>query len=493
MHAATSLHPRPFARLLSLILLLLPLLPGALTAKDAHQPPPASWPVAASHQSVSRAVVARTLTEDEVWSVETPRHQILDTGDATRTVMLAPVAPNSLPPGTWFAARVTTRNGNRILFRRSDGELLAFWGSNEASQTKWITLTATDAGWEARVSSGKALSHADPALAFLGADLRPSDDFVRPASARTNGYAIRFGTDSPLLYVSCRANHPRFRVIADGRLVADIDVDDTSGTRLLLPVELGDTKPKKIEILADTLEFGSVEVPDVRTQLHAWPAAVPAVRMLWIGDSSAELGTHAYPWLAGNLLGYEVWSRSWGHHAQHVAGANRNAPPLAAIDEDVAAVNPDVIVISGHFFDEQLSPRAYTAVVGAWFDAIARASRPESVKIALSAWVNRGPVDRLSDRRASIIAREASRRDFHYVNWQAWIDGNRDDASWGNAHEIISANYIHYTSLGNAYIADCFAGQVQRLRLERKAQLAAASRRQAAADARNIAAAEAGP
>ncbi len=463
---------------------------AGLAAKNDPQTAPTIWPVAQGHRTISSPAVERTLAQDEVWSGDTPRHQILDTGGVTRTVTLAPIGANGIPVDARYVARVSTTAGNRILFRRSDGELLAFWGSEESSQTQWVVLTAKEDGWDTRVSDGRSLGHDDPQLAYLGADVEESGDFVRPASARTNGYAIRFETNATIVYIACRASHPRFRIVVDGELAADVDIAGNSGRRLLVPVDLETSASKQIEILADELEFASVEIPDARGRLAAWRDAVPPVRMLWIGDSSTEAGARAYPWLAAGLLNYEVWSRSWGRGAQHVIGGDRNAPPFDAIEEDVAAVNPDIIVIGGHFFDDQLETKDYAVVVGAWFDAIERAARPDAVKIALPAPVNHGRVDRATDRRAAILSKEARRRDFHYINWQEWIEGSRDDPSSGNAHEVVAADGICYTPLGNAYLAGRLAEQIQRPSLERRIQLASVKRHQAGNSARTIASAD---
>ncbi|MGH8020219.1 MAG: hypothetical protein ACREIA_18460 [Opitutaceae bacterium] len=478
------LHPFRVPALLAACLLFACL----LQARPEPEPSPTIWPLAGQHQIVTSPAVERVLTQDELWNAGTPRHQILDTGGATRTVTLAPVGPGGIPAGTRYVARVSTRGEDRILFRRSDGELLAFWGSDASPQTQWVVLTATSDGWDTRISAGTSLAHEDARLSFLGADLQAHDGFVQPASPRASGYAIRFETDAALIYVACRANHPRFRVVVNGEVIAGIEIDSTSGLRLHVPVDLGGTASKQVEILADNLEFASVETTDARTHLAAWREA-PAARMVWIGDASVEIGTHAHPWLAARLLNYEVWSLSWGDGAQRVAGADRSLPPLAAIEEDITAADPDVVVLNGDFFDEQLPPKEYAAVVGAWFDAIAQASRPEVIKIVLPS-MRSAPEDRMARRRAAIVSKEARRRDFHFMDCEDWVEDERDTGPQDDERQIVSENGVHYTPFGSAFIAGRFAEQVRRADLERKIQLASVKRLQAEDATPSIAAAE---
>ena len=119
--------------------------------------------------------------------------------------------------------------------------------------------------------------------------------------------------------------------------------------------------------------------------------------------------------------------------------------------------------------------------------AVARARttlRPEPV-----ARPTAQPRRRLPQRPLHLAgAREARRRGFSYVNGQDWIEGDRDDPSRGNAHLVVSEDLIHYTELGNAYIAGRFVEQLRRLRLEERIQVVAGKRHDSAASARSLAA-----
>ncbi len=448
---------------------------------------PELWTAAPIVQQVRDSALVRTLSGDETWNATTPRHQILGTGGANRTITLAPIGPDGIAEGTRFTARVTAAGGSRIMIRRADGELLAFWGAGNSEPTQWVTLEATTSGWDTRVSSGRRAAAGDPLFAAFGTDFAMDGTTLRPRTARSQGFAVRFESDAPVIYVNCRGNNPRFRVLVDNRLVASVGIDDVSGGTLHVPVELGAGKRRQVEILADALEFQGVEIPDTRHAVLAWKGATPPVRMVWIGDSSSETGTGSYPWVAARLLGYEVWSRPWGHNAQHVSNGDRNAIPDAAIAEDIATANPDVLVVSGQFFDAQLPPDQYEEVVGRWFAAIGKAARPEAVKIALSAWMGNDPVDRMAERRAGVIRKQARAHGFQFVNWQEWVSGRASDVASGNAHEVLAPNLVHLSERGNLYIGSRFADQVRKLGVERKIEIAAATRQQAEQNSRNLA------
>lgn len=443
------------------------------------------WPVAAGMQNITTAAAARTLAGDEAWTATTGRYQDLDTGDATRTITLAPVGSDGVAAGTTFVTRVHVRSGHRVLFRDSNGGLLASWSGDSAGATQWATLRATAAGWEARVSTGRQLEFNDGAFAWLGAEPSPrtgaqDERYAVPADPRTCGFAIRFETDAPLFFVTCRADQPRFRVVADGRIVAEVAVSDATGLELQIPIALEGAARRRIEILAESLQFRGVALPDVRQEVAAWVDAVPRVRMLWIGDSTTDEGTHSYPWLVGNLLGYEVWNRRWGHNAQHVTDPDGAGVPTTAIAEDIAKLNPDLVVFGGRFFNEALSPREYRRVVSAWLDAIKPALRPEAVAVILPDFTESGPVDRLIERRGHIVGQEAKARGFFFVNWQGWITGDvRTPELGGNAPQYISANRVHPTTAGHAFLATRLADQLGRRDVGSKAQLAALKRLQA--------------
>jgi hypothetical protein len=371
-----------------------------------------------------------------------------------------------------------------VLFRQATGDLLAFWSGDETAASQWVMLRATETGWEARMSAGRETTHADPALAWLGAQPAATgegDDrlYAQPATReRTMGYAIRFETDASLFFVACRSRAPRFRVVANGEVVAEVNVPNRSGQAMLVPVDLGTAVRRRIEILADNLEFRSILVPDVRQSVFSWAGAVPAVRMLVLGDSTSEADTRAYPWVVANLLGYEVWSRQWGDRAYRVGEGPLGEPPVSAIAKDLGEVNPDVVVISGRFFDQNLDPTAFRAHVAAWFDEIRKAARPETAIVTLTPFVLKTPIDPITQRRADIIVKEARKRGFFPVNWQGWITGQPRDKSFGNAWQYVSADYTHPTEAGHVFLGSRMAEQLRKLGIEPKAQVAAVKRRQ---------------
>jgi hypothetical protein len=227
------------------------------------------------------------------------------------------------------------------------------------------------------------------------------------------------------------------------------------------------------------LEFRGIDLPDVRNGVFAWSGAVPSVRMVWIGDSSAETGTLSYPWAAARLLGYEVWNRQWGDNANRVVGEDKMTPPANAIREDITELSPDVIVVAGNFFDNELEPAPFGRQVAAWLDAIKDAARPEAVRIVLSPLQLAGPpLDRAMERRIGIIGKAARQRGFHFVDMKDWITGTPNDPTLGNAAQLVAENISHLNPSGTAFVASRFLDQFRRLNVEQRVQFASVKRLQ---------------
>lgn len=430
--------------------------------------------------TISTGISSRVLEQDEVWTADFARFQLLDGGQASRTITLPVVGGDGVTPGSTLVARVQTHDGRRVLFRGAEGQLVGFCGGAGAAN-QWIELHARESGWHAETSSGRTIYYDDPAFAWLGATPAPRADdpmrlYVMPEHPRTDGFAIRFDTDAPRFVIVCRANSPRFRVLANDEVIADVDIPGRSGETLFIPIELGTAARRHVEIFADDLEFRSIEVTNAQHSVYAWAGAVPAVRVLWLGDYTTGGGTHGYPWQAAREWNCDLWNRRWSDISTAISARQAPAVPVDRLRSEITEVDPDVVVLAGNFFDAALKPDDYRAQVATWLDAINQSARPETVKIVLPQMCTSATIDRHTDRRAGLVQKEAKRRGFNFVNWQLWIG----EAQIGRADRGLPALASidgTLSSEGIALVASRFAAGMRRVDVEERAQIASLKRR----------------
>lgn len=263
---ATLSWPTCSALLLALCLLVMAG-PGAPHSAAVSPPGPATGP----RLLIATVVTQRELAATETWTSATPRFQDVVAKESHHTVTLGDIGADGPPVGAVLVARVQAQHGQRILFRRADGSLLTFWRGDDAHASQWVTLRATENGWEPSLSGGRETSGPE-ALSWKGAEtagaIQPDLDGGAQPEARHGGF--RFETDAQVFFVRCRGDAARFRVIANGELLAEVKAANGSGKRMLVPIELGTAVRRRIEILADELEFDAILVPDVRHSVSSW-------------------------------------------------------------------------------------------------------------------------------------------------------------------------------------------------------------------------------
>ncbi|BET65623.1 hypothetical protein ASA1KI_05410 [Opitutales bacterium ASA1] len=424
-------------------------------ARRGDEPEPIVWPEAKEHRTLREGITVRTMTGDEVWGADTLRHQILDTGAGTRTVTLSPIGVGGIEPGAVIVARVEAAVNARVLFRRADGELLAFWGGDSVACARWIVLKATDNGWETRVSEGRELGPNDPGLEWSGTRLQWKNGYALPAGLRTDGWVIRFETDASLFFVRS-ASGARFRVVSDGSCIADVELGGTNGTDVRVPIDLGSASLRRIELVAERLEFGAVESPDDRILLATKSVGRPTGRVLWLGEDRDGAGTRGVPWLSGSLLGLDVWNRSWSSAVNVRSVAEETQMQML---EEIGSVSADAVFLGLHPIADELEGRELTDAVGSWFDAVSAAVKPGAVVLVLTEPTPEGVNERAWERRTGTLEKEAKRRGFRFVDWREWQRPARDG-----------------TVASKAALAGKLAQEFRRLGLDREVQTLALQR-----------------
>jgi hypothetical protein len=285
--------------------------------------------------------------------------------------------------------------------------------------------------------------------------LQWKNGYALPAGLRTDGWVIRFETDASLFFVRSAAG-ARFRVVSDGACIADVELDGAHGGDVRVPIDLGSASLRRIELVAERLEFGAVESPDDRILLATKSAGRPAGRVLWLGENRDGAGTRGVPWLSGSLLGFDVWNRSWPS-----AASVRSEPEDAQTQmlEEIGSVSADAVFLGLHPFAEDLEGRELAEAVGSWFDAVGAAVRPGAVVLVLTEPTPEGVNERAWERRTGTLEKEAKRRGFRFVDWREWRRPARDG-----------------TIATEAVLAGKLAQEFRRLGLEREVQTLALQR-----------------
>jgi hypothetical protein len=388
----------------------------------------------------------RQLEADEVWTARSDRVQRLHVAAGDYSIALPHVGMGGVNPGTRFLVHVDPARGATVRLRDAKRVAVEAGSVAFADGPQWLLLVASVDGWSASRSSGREIRGDSEVFEILGAEtVRVSaSGAIAPSHPRADGWAIRFRTDAPRFFVNALGEAHAFRIRVDGEIRGDVRTVGVDGTRAWFYVDLGGVAggvDREIEILADSLVFDGLVLPDSAHRVLRTGETGPVATAVVVGDGSGLGATRSAHWAMGELLGLEIYNRPWAATGYMADDQGRGATLLERAPEDSISPDPDLLIVSagGEEIGLGFSEGRYRAAVARLFDYY-REVLPDVQKVALSPFGVGPVVDPEILQKSAIIREEAEARGYVFVDWTGWISGLRADPSTGNAYKYLEAD-----------------------------------------------------
>jgi lysophospholipase L1-like esterase len=305
--------------------------------------------------------------------------------------------------------------------------------------------------------------------------------YMVPLSQQTNGFIIRFRSDSSKLVFGVKDSGVDFGLMVDGQLVSSVyraaPSSGAGGNCLMYTFNFATQQMREFQILANAFVFNGIWVntgssilqsPD--TGLSQSPNAVQQAgyRAVFMGDSIGEGATSSLNFTVGRLLGWTTWNVPWGGTG-YIADASGTRSNFYGRYSDITQAQPQIVVISGGINDNGYiasdNGANFTYKVNQLFSRVAT-DFPNAIKIAVSPfWPRSGAVAEIPPEiilERDIIQAKAAQYNFRFIDWLGWITGQQNIPNSGNANVYISADNTHPTGEGRNYLGARLAMAIAR-------------------------------
>jgi lysophospholipase L1-like esterase len=343
-----------------------------------------------------------------------------------------------------------------------------------------VTISAANSATS--ISGATRTPASSPAITYTGAEMvditaagysgSRASGFLTSSNPATGRVRAEFGVSGDVFEVAVTTTaggtNPAFRFWVDGKLV-------TAGPQTGMPAG-GALYRIKVDFESrgnHVIEFEGSYVNLIglwtAPSTTVWPSPRDTgPKVLWVGDSftggaGAEWYWDSWAMLAGRALGWNVIPSGVGATGYVNPGNEVGKVPFGnRLDDDVIALDPDLVVMSGGYNDTPYSAAAVGAAAQDAYDQLADADIPfvvagvNSATGVTSTGVLTATRDALRDAATDALAFVDP---IGHPAAQSWITGSGRVGSTngsGNADFYTSADGAHPSPAGHEYLAARF-------------------------------------
>lgn len=329
-----------------------------------------------------------------------------------------------------------------------------------------------------------------PEFRFTGAQVEQAGpDFPLDWMATSTGLDSTFGGltyNCEFLYTGAQLEtrmrwtdntRPPHRIWADGVLVGTTTVSGTAdGSEVSWLTTFPSSQPRLIRLeCAGAAIFAGIRIQTTAT--IAYPTVPKGPRCIVVGDSFVEgAGANSdAATLVARLALHMGWPDTWRSGSGgtgYLAVPEDIDPPRktfrARAATDIIAHDPNIVIICGGYNDALLPPVSVTTEAGLLYTQLATAL-PDTEFIVVGPWGR--TEDQWADYQVALrdgIRAQTQARGWYFVDpvAEGWITGTGRvgaTAGDGNADLYISADNVHPSPAGHAYLAERLAGHLRTL------------------------------